>query len=221
MSADAFEREVLRINARYNEEVVERFGLCPYARPARAAGSSVRLVCAIREPDVDAVLAEIVRLEGEPHVEVGQIVMPQLALDARAYVDFIARVGERNAARFPAGKRPVFVHAAFHPELPYDTDTGPKLVPFFRRSPDPLMQVVRLAVLDALHATRPRGTAFFDGTPEELMRLLSEKPAKSITERITDDNHRAALAGMLDQAKAAMADIAADRARAYAAVGRP
>jgi hypothetical protein len=45
----AFVDEVLRLNARYLDEVVERFDFCPYARTARQSNQVARAVLLDRD----------------------------------------------------------------------------------------------------------------------------------------------------------------------------
>ena len=213
--AAVFEAEVLRINGRYNAEIVEALSVCPYAAPAKRAGASVRRVIQDVEVTAEDLVAAAGELERSPTVEVAQVILPRVMLDAKAMLELGQRFGELNAKRNGRGGRPVFVHAVFHPELPYKTDTPAQLVPFFRRSPDPFVQLVRLAVLDELHEKRPRGTQFFDGSSAELSKLLSEPPVKGVTELITEENHRRALADGLGRIEAIFRDILDDRARTY------
>jgi hypothetical protein len=208
----AFEQEVLRINDRFNLEIIEGNKICPYARGARQAGSSVREVCPIDEARVPAVIAVLEGLEARSEIEVAQVIFPLLPLDAGAFQEFASEVGRANAGR-TAG-RPLFVQAAFHPELEYSTATPHRLVPFFRRSPDPMIQFVRLSVLDGLHEGRARGTMFFDGSMADLQAMLSTRK-ESVTERITRENHAAAVAGALQVLAGIQDEIRADRAQAY------
>ena len=214
-----FIQEVLRINLRFNEEIIEGYRVCPFAKAARLDGSSVRRVVLIREPNVQAFIDVIASLEKEkePEIAVGQIIAPLLRLDAKAFSEFISEVGRANTARFSGG-RPIYVYAAFHPEHSYSDANPSRMVPFFRRSPDPFMQVVRLAVLDNLHDARPRGSAFWDGRPETLAALMAPQP-ESITDKITRENHEAALNGNLEKIMAAHQDIARDRVESYAKFG--
>ena len=211
----AFEREARRIHLRFNREIIEGLGVCPYARVARETGGGIILL----RPEVTpttAILHEIVdELVGRRGVEVAQVVFPRATLSAGEFLDFSARFGEENAARTPR-QRPTFVHAAFHPGLAYGTETPPRLVSFFRRSPDPMVQLVRLSVLDAIHASKPRGTQFFDGDAASLLELLRQKRPESVTDRITRENHERAMAGELERILAIQEDIARDRALAYA-----
>lgn len=223
----AFEAEVLRINGRYNAEIIEALDLCPYAAPARVAGSSIRRVLWDATLSVEAVLRVTDELADAADLEVAQVIFPLVRVSAADMLTFGQAFGEANAQRArdayeaAAGKRPnrrpTFVHAVFHPELPYKTDTPAQLVPFFRRSPDPFVQLVRLTVLDDIHSRRPRGTQFFDGSLEDLSRLLAEKPVKSVTELITDENHRLATEeGALGRISSVFRDIVEDRDRSYA-----
>lgn len=215
----AFEREVRRINLRFNREVIEGLGVCPYARVGREGGASVVVVRAEGEPTVEALHEAVDWLTPQGEVEVAQVVFPRVTLDAGAFLAFGAQFATANAARYPR-QRPTFVHAAFHPGLSYGTDHPSRLVPFFRRSPDPMVQLVRLSVLDAIHASKPRGTQFFDGDLSALTALLAQRRPESVTDRITRENHERAMAGELEVIAAIAADIAADRARSYAAAQR-
>lgn len=210
---EGFVAEVLRIHARFNAEVIEGLDVCPYARPARASGASVRRVSL--STDVPAALREIeAELGPAREIEVAQVVFPLVQLGAQELMHVGSAHAEARSAR--AGGRPIFVHAVFHPDLAYGVDTPSRLVPFFRRAPDPMIQLVRLEVLDAIHRSKPRGSQFFSGSPEELARLLAEPRPESVTDRITRENHERALAGEHDRIAAILADIAADRARSYA-----
>lgn len=207
-------REALRIHRRFNEEVIERFNVCPYAKGARQTSTSEIFVLPIERADVGAIIAIIEQLEGQPEIEVAQVVCPLVGLDAATFSEFASEVGRTNAARFSQA-RPHFVHAAFHPHLAYSEATAQRMVPFFRRSPDPMIQLVRLAVLDSIHKNHPRGTMFFDGPPEQMLELLMRKRPESVTERITRENHEAARAGMKGEIEAMMASICDDRDETY------
>jgi hypothetical protein len=212
----ALEREVRRINLRFNSEIIEGLGVCPYARVARGTGASVVVLRPEGSPTTGVLHGVVDELLGRPEVEVAQVVFPRVTLAAVDFLAFSARFGEENGARTPR-QRPAFVHAAFHPGLAYGTETPPRLVPFFRRSPDPMVQLVRLSVLDAIHASKPRGTQFFDGDAAAMLALLKQqKRPESVTDRITRENHERALAGELGRIQAIHEDIARDRVQAYA-----
>ncbi|MCU0685287.1 MAG: DUF1415 domain-containing protein [Polyangiaceae bacterium] len=208
----AFERELLRLNDRYVVEFVEAFGLCPFARTAREKGASVRRVLWLDRPDAEAIVTmaetELVAIEG---VEVAQVIFPQIGCGANEFQRLAAEVNRLHAER-AAPKRPVFVLAPFHPEAPYSEAAGARMVPFFRRTPDPTLQFVRLSLLDHIHDQRPRGTRFFDGTPEAWQALGVEAPPLSVTEQITQSNFRLAVEKRkLAEMSAVLADIFAER----------
>jgi hypothetical protein len=211
----ALEREVRRINLRFNREIIEGLGVCPYARVARERAQSIVFVRPEDPPTHGALFEVIDELLARPEVEVAQVIFPRVQASAHDFSAFSASFGEANAARTPR-QRPAFVHAAFHPGLAYGTETPPRLVPFFRRSPDPMIQLVRLAVLDSIHASKPRGTQFFDGDPAAMLELLRQKRPESVTDRITRENHERALAGELERIQALHDDIARDREASYA-----
>lgn len=210
MDDEGLAREALRINLRFNVEIIEAFDVCPFAKPARGAGTSERFVVTSGDPLER--LVEVARdLEGRASLEVAQVVFPRLTktLDAPALQD----LGRQFAAR--SGRSPIFVHAAFHPELDFHDATPSRMVPFFRRAPDATIQLIRLAVLDRIHASKPRGTQFFSGSPDELTKLLASRP-ESVTDRITRENHERAQAGMQARIESVFADILRDRDAAYA-----
>ncbi|HEU4406466.1 MAG TPA: DUF1415 family protein [Polyangiaceae bacterium] len=207
------ERELLRLNERYIVEFIEAFGLCPFSRTARERGAVVRRVLWLDRPDPAPVVAfvegELAALEA---VEVGLVILPALACPAGAFQHFATEVNGLHAER-AAPARPAFVLAPFHPGASYSDASGARLVPFFRRTPDPTLQFVRLAVLDRIHSQRPRGTRFFDGTVEAWQALGGEPPPPSVTEQITESNFRLAReGGQLAKMRAVLDDIFAERA---------
>ena len=214
----AFERELLRLNDRYVIEFVEAFGLCPFARTARERGSSVRRVLWLDRLEPGALVAyaerELAAIEG---LEVAQVILPALACTPSEFQRLATEVNRLHAER-AAPNRPLFVLAPFHPAASYSDASGARLVPFFRRTPDPTLQCVRLSVLDHIHDQRPRGTRFFDGSPEAWEALGAEPVSPSVTEQITQSNFRVAVErGQLAKMRAVLADIFAER---YALGGR-
>jgi hypothetical protein len=213
-----FERELLRLNDRYVSEFVEAFGLCPFARTARERGASARRVLWLERPDAEALVALAEReLAAADGLEVSQVILPVLPCAPNEFQRLATEVNRLHAER-SAPRRPLFVVAPFHPAASYSDANGSRLVPFFRRAPDPTLQFVRLAVLDHIHDQRPRGTRFFDGSLEAWEALRGEQPPPSVTEQITQSNYRAAVErGQLAKMRAVLADIFAER---YALGGR-
>lgn len=137
-------RDVREVRARLTGylDLVEAWGLCPWAKPARADGS-LRIEVA-RATDVDA----IARRWLADSLVIGLVVLPDDALDPAA----LRRLRDRTVADHPA-----LAIADFHPDGgdPARADTPARLVPLLRRSPDPMLQLVPDAALAALAAPAP------------------------------------------------------------------
>jgi hypothetical protein len=110
--------------------------------------------------------------------------------------------------------------ADFHPSAAADLSTPDRLVPFLRRSPDLMLQIVRTDVLTRARRSQEQGTSFVD--PSLLVALQLDQlaiPAPSLTERVAQNNLRTMQRAGVSQLAAIFEDIQADRNRAYAAVG--
>lgn len=175
---------------RYLREVVEALPLCPFARRCREEGKLHRRVL-LPEDDPAVALGEL-EASSASEVEVALLLFPLAprgSLDAaRAFEVFAARLRERTA---------VFYCVAFHPDLPKDLRDAARAVPFFRRSPDPTVQLVRRSILDAVRGAD--GDRYLDPTALEklaaadLARLVRCAPQASLSARIGEANHAAAL----------------------------
>jgi hypothetical protein len=142
-AVDSLEREAERLLWRYVVEVVERFGLCPWARGARERGD-VHVEVLTGEPKLAAIVEAAVRIADR--AVLGMIVMPRASLDPvalRRLRDDLVVVRSHLA--------PALGIADFHPAAEVDLSTAARAIPGLRRSPDPTLQLVRL---DALAAAR-------------------------------------------------------------------
>ncbi|MBX3246367.1 MAG: DUF1415 family protein [Myxococcales bacterium] len=213
--ATALEREARRIYARYEVEVVEAFGFCPWAARARAQGEvEVRVVLDADEPEAEeAALVAIEAHAARAHVAVGLVVLPRLPVSARAMARFVARLRERHAAAH--GSSPPMALAEFHPDAAADLESPARLVPFLRRSPDPTIQCVRLSVLSELRRGE-EGTGFVDLASTNLAELLARPVRKPLHERVAEVNLATVEERGVDAVEAVLADIRADRDAAYA-----
>ncbi|MEO8554092.1 MAG: hypothetical protein ABI678_29155 [Kofleriaceae bacterium] len=190
---------------RYLVEVVEVFELCPWAKTARTGGElAVEILWGT--PTSEAWLAAATRAFADPAIKIAMLVAPVLAI---ARTDF-------HAVRDDLAKRAGTLGIAeFHPDAPYDAKTPARLVPFLRRSPDPLLQCVPLALLDQV-----RGPSLDVTRSEQIAMLVraggihAVKPP--IGDRIATANHARVDPHVFD---ATLARIMADRAESYARVG--
>jgi hypothetical protein len=208
-----FTEEVLRINQRYLDEIVEAFDICPYARPAVQAGAVERRVILDEDP-----LEVIAELEKNPATEIGLLIFPRFALDADAFDRFVNELRDRDKARRP----PPFAMAAFHPAGSFGTETPQRMIMFFRRSPDPTIQLVRFSALEAVkRGDRPGGKFLFDFSARGWAELSSRVDEKSVSERIGERNRETALREGLQRFEKIFAAIRADRDESYAKFGKP
>jgi len=197
--------EVTRILERYLVEVVERHELCPWARGARERGE-LAIGVLWGAPAVDAWVAEAARLLAAPAARVAMVVAPELAIERAA----LGGIRDAVAARIPSAGV-----AEFHPDAALDLATAARLVPFLRRSPDPLLQLVPLALIDAVRAAAPAAALAHQAA---MLGGHAAPPRPALAAQIAAANHatvtaaHAAITRTLD-------DIAADRRCAYARVG--
>jgi hypothetical protein len=201
--------EVRRILDRYLVEVVEAYGLCPWAASARLAGEvAVEIVWGT--PSLDAWEAAARAALGasttRPRVaatsRVAMIVAPELVIDREAF----AGVRDAIAARIrEAGI------AEFHPEAPLDLGSPARLVPFVRRAPDPMLQLVPLAILEQVRAAPPVAER---AQQAQILGGHAAPPREDVASRIARANH-ATVSAWAAQIAAVLDDIAADRRRSY------
>jgi hypothetical protein len=197
--------DVLRIFDRYLVEVIERYELCPWARTARERGEIAAGVL-WDTPTLEAWVAEATQLLAQPSTRIAMVIAPEADVSGGA----LRAVRDAVAARLPSAGV-----AEFHPDAPLDLVTPARLVPFLRRSPDPMLQLVPLAVIDAVRAAP---TTPGRGEQASMLGGHAELPRLEVTARIAAANHamvahsHAALSAVLDA-------ISEDRRAAYARVG--
>jgi hypothetical protein len=148
VTGDPVEAEALRLNARYVEEVVIAWDLCPWAAQSWRRGAVARQV--LPRPDVSEALAVLDEMAARPEIEIGLVIFARLTIEPAAFDRFAEQLRRADRARRPAGTAPPFLVAAFHPELRADAADAASLVPFIRRTPDPTLQLVRSALIDGL-----------------------------------------------------------------------
>jgi len=197
---------VLRINARYLDEFVEGFDVCPYARGARQQRAVERRVL-LDEKRARATIAE---LEALDQVAIGLLIFPRFEGPFAHFDAFCTRLREAR------GKGP-FALAPFHPDAPYGSDTPAQMMMFFRRAPDPTLQLVRFSALDAVKGGRP-DKLLFDFSAAAFAELDKRAAIPPTSERIARDNFARAQQD-LPRLQSILDDIRADRARSYARFG--
>jgi hypothetical protein len=197
--------EVRRVLDRYLVEVVEAYGFCPWARAARTSGE-IGVTVLLGTPAPEHLAAAGKALLARPEIRVAMVVTPEID---------VAQSGFRSAREAVTRIIDSAGVADFHPDAELDLATPARLVPFTRRSPDPLLQFVPLSLLTSVRvASTPPDLA-------EQARLLGgvvTDPSEDIGDRIAATNHARVLRDLAGIERT-LADIAADRRRAYARVG--
>jgi len=213
--AAALEREALRIYGRYQREVVEALGLCPWAASAREDGR-VRPRVALRDelPTAHGIVEE---LAADPGVDVGLVIFPLSSRERGAHERFVAALRRRHAERH--GGSPPLAMAAFHPDAEPDLASPARLVPFIRRSPDPTVQLVRLSMLEELRRPFERGTGYVDPANLAAVETLLAAPVKRpLHERIAQTNLETIRRLGVQAVAARLEAIREDRDASYAAI---
>jgi hypothetical protein len=197
--------EVLRILDRYLVEVVEKYALCPWARMARERGE-VQFEVLWGTPTVEDWVAAAEALFTRDNIQVAMVVAPELEI----------RPGPLHSVRNDVSTRMQSVGIAeFHPDAPLDLASPARLVPYLRRSPDPLMQMVPLSILESVK-----------GQPQTVDRMhqvqalggMAAPQRRDVGDRVADDNHATVTASHA-AITATLEDIATDRRRSYELVG--
>jgi hypothetical protein len=197
--------EVRRLLDRYLVEIVETYDLCPWARTARLSGE-LAIDVLWGTPTIEAWTASSAELLARPETRVAMVVAPELdatPAELRVIRDRVAKTITTAGI------------AHFHPAAPLDDATPARLVPYLRRSPDPLLQLVPLALLETVRMREPaidraHQIQLLNGSIAPLRGDVADRLAAVNHARVTAD--AAAVAACLE-------DIAADRLRSYTRVG--
>ena len=116
--------ETLRVNARYVEEVVIGWGLCPWAAQAWREGAVARRVLVDPAPgqateratELEGMLAFIDEIAPNPALSIGLAIFPRATLSEAAWGTFAERVRRADRARRAPEVSAPFLLAAFHPK---------------------------------------------------------------------------------------------------------
>jgi hypothetical protein len=213
---EEWQSEAVRLHQRYSVEIVEHYGLCPWAERARLAG---RTTVHALLPPLDATTTPSVEVlekwGGDEGIEVAFLLYPRSRLSRVDFDAFVAQVQEQASGRHAIGQAP-FALAAFHPDARPDMQTAERLVPFLRRTPDPCIQAVRMSVLQRVRSGTPQGTQFVD--LDAILEFASRKEEVPLRERIARANLATVREASVEEVERRLADIRQDRERSYAAL---
>ncbi|HEY0253608.1 MAG TPA: DUF1415 family protein [Kofleriaceae bacterium] len=193
--------EARRILDRYLVEIVEHYELCPWAKTSRTGGE-LYVEFLWGTPTDAEWAASACRAFAGSKIRVAMLVAPELVITRKDFHETRDRLSRANGT---------LGVAEFHPDAPFDAQTPARLVPFLRRSPDPLLQCVPLALLDQV-----RGPPLTVDRSAQIAMLVKQGGLAAVkpplAERIARENHARVTKDDFDQRFDA---IAADRRASY------
>ena len=208
-----FEAETRRLNRRYVVEIVEQFGLCPWADRARREGRVTEVVFEQTNPDLfEPSLAKMHELESEQRIDVALFIYPRIGLNRLDFEHFARRLRALDAECHAPDQIP-FAIAAFHPDAPAVLANPDRLVPFLRRTPDPTLQVVRESTLLRVRGDF-HGTSFYG--PHLFAEATPTPHEPDIRQRIARTNHETVTRVGVETLEAVFRDILRDRNETHA-----
>ncbi len=194
--AAEFARAVERVHHRYAREVVGAFELCPFMNDPESAFGRF-CVMLDRELDLAAAKEQVLAAPGVVH-----LVYPLAAASSSAFERFGNALHEAVRREAFARRLDAPVHATFHPEMEGDRSSGPRIVGFLRRAPDPFVQFVPEGLAKG-------GTQFVDPARVDIAELMAAAHRKrDLASRLTPAE--------IDRIAALLADIRAERDASYA-----
>lgn len=224
---------VHRVHDRFLLEVVEKLGLCPFARRSRELGRVHRPLVYGDRPDPEHVATRLRALvDAYPDAEIVLFTFLHAGPEplwerARPFDDFVKEV----RTHYEADDGELFFMVGFHPRSgePDPGETPPRLtadslVPQLRRTPDPVIQCVRAEVLQrvrrqAQQAAHARALEEARRKYPQLVKLLerSVQPDSTLSADIAKKNYDSVAEGEgREQLEAVLADIQRERDEAYA-----
>jgi len=195
-------REALRLHERYHRELIERFSVCPWAKPARAEGRTRAHAITDASCSLEELIPVLTPWVANEAVDVGFVIAPLFAGGADAFADW--------AMSIAAQLGDVFLTAPFYPSAPDSAGA----IHFLRQTPDPTVQLVRRTCLEAIRAQDPpHYTDIFD---LDLRKLEAEKPLRTVAASVLAHNERMIESEGRAKIQAILDDIREDRERTYA-----
>ena len=169
------ESQVINATRQWVEDVVVGYNLCPFAK-RELVKNRVRFTVtnATNEDDLlQALHAELQRLEDEPEIETTLLIHPGALQDFYAYNEFLDAADALLAYLELEG---VYQIASFHPDYQFaETEPG-AAENYTNRSPYPMLHLLREASLEAAIDSHPD----VDGIPDRNIALMNELGAEKM-----------------------------------------
>jgi hypothetical protein len=199
---EALRREALRLHERYQRELVERFSVCPWARPARADGRT-RAHVVTEAPGIREELTSVLASWAvDETVDVAFVIAPRFSAGADAFAGWATSVGHQQ--------KNVFLTAPFYPGAPDSAGS----IHFLRQTPDPTVQLVRRTRLEEIRAQDP--PHYTDIFNLDLRELQADKAPRTIAALVLAHNDRMIEREGRAELQRIVNDIRDDRERTYA-----
>ena len=199
---EALAREALRLHERYHRELIERFSVCPWAKPARADGRTRAHVVVEASCSPEELQSVLMDWAADPSVDVAFLIAPRFAGDADSFADWAASIGEQQ--------REAFLTAPFFPNV----GDSAGAIQFLRQTPDPTVQLVRRSRLEEIRAQDPpHYTDIFD---LDLRELEAHKAPRTVAASVLAHNQQMLERKGRAEIQRLFNDIQQDRNRTYA-----
>lgn len=198
---EALRREAIRLHARYQHELIERFSVCPWARPARLAGRTTAHVVTTRTCDAEELKPLLTTWAADSCIEVGFVIAPRFQGGADAFSEWAASIAE------PHGD--VFLTAPFFPGVSEFAGS----IQFLRQTPDPCVQLVRRTRLEEIRAQDP--PHYQDVFQLDMRDLSKDSAPRTVAASVLAHNERMLEREGRAAIQAIFEDIQRDREQTY------
>jgi len=169
------ESQIINATRKWVEDVVVGYNLCPFAK-RELVKNRVRFTVtdANNEDDLlQALHAELQRLEDEPEIETTLLIHPGVLQDFYAYNEFLDAADALPAYLEWEG---VYQIASFHPDYQFAGTEPGAAENYTNRSPYPMLHLLREASLEAAIDSHPD----VDGIPDRNIALMNELGAEKM-----------------------------------------
>lgn len=199
---EALRSEALRLHERYQRELIERFSVCPWAKPAHAAGRSRAHVVTSASCSLDELTPVLRGWADDETVEVAFVIAPRFVGGAEAFAAWASSIATHLDE--------LFLTAPFYPSASESAGS----IQFLRQTPDPTVQLVRRARLEEIRAQDP--PHYRDIFEIDLSDLGAKKPPQTVAASVISHNERMLEREGRAEIQQILDDIRGDRERSYA-----
>lgn len=203
--------EAKRLFKRYQIEIVETLVICPYAARARLENAVRIEVITHTNPPHTAVIELIEAIAQEVACDIGFVIFPRFECSRSSFERFVETLRSMYSAQHQHRDTELAL-AAFHPEAAYDASAPHTLVPYWRRTPDPTLQTIRLS---ALERVRKGESSTIFVPPEQIPNVLKMKHSTPLHARIAENNYQTAQKLGAETLQKMFEDIMRDRQQTY------